>query len=49
MEGGPEANDEANEARSAMLRLLEAASWPGFELPLASEPSAFVHHEPLLG
>ena len=42
--------DEANEARSAMLRLLEATTlWPGFELPLASEPSAFVHHEPLLG
>ena len=41
------AGDEANEARRAALRLVEGASWPGFELPAADEPSAFVHHEPL--
>ena len=41
------AGDEANEARREALRLVEGAAWPGFELPAADEPAAFVHHEPL--
>ena len=43
------ASDESNDAWREALRLVEAEDrWPGFSLPAPGEPSAFMHHAPLL-
>ena len=41
------AGAEANASRRAVLALLEGAAW-GFELPQEGEPSAYLHHAPML-